>query len=308
MRRAILTALIAAVCLSLPLSTHSAPWGWVVQKTSGNASYHSASISLSPVKKGLVFDRGTVVRTGNNGKVLLVRSTESVFIGPYTAAAIAPRPTPGMQTTVLLERGQANLSVQKKSRAHFSVETPYLVAIVKGTKFNVAVTSTYAEVAVQEGRVQVRALKTGKYADIVVGQKAIVDKAGNLKLSGKGKLASITTGSPRRAAVSQTSGVLGNLSAGGVGSQAGIGVGSGGLSVNGSASVGSGASVSAGASVGGTQVGAGVSVGGGGISVGGGASVGGIGAGVGASVGGGGVGLGGGLSLGGKSIGGSLGL
>jgi hypothetical protein len=286
MRRAILTALIAVVCFSLPLSTLSAPWGWVVQKTSGNASYRSASISLSPVKKGLVFDRGTVVRTGNNGKVLLVRSTESVFIGPYTTAAIAPLPTPGMQTTVLLERGQANLSVQKKSRAHFSVETPYLVAIVKGTKFNVAVTSTYAEVAVQEGRVQVRALKTGKHADIVAGQKAIVDKAGNLKLSGKGKLASITTGSPRRAAVSQT-----------------------GLSVNGSASVGSGASVSAGASVGGTQVGAGVSVGGGGgISVGGGASVGGISAGVGASVGGGGVGLGGGLSLGGKSIGGSLGL
>jgi hypothetical protein len=174
------------------------------------------------------------------------------------------------------------LAVQKKSRAHFSVETPYLVAVVKGTKFKVAVTATYAEVAVQEGRVQVRALKTGKYADIVAGQKALVDKAGNLKLSGKGKFASIMTGSPRAAAVSQTAGASGNLSAGGVGAQAGIGLGSGGLSVNGGASIG-GASVGVGASVG-------------------------SGASVGASVGGGGIGLGGGLSLGGKSISGSLGL
>jgi hypothetical protein len=255
-----------------------------VQKTSGSATYRSANISLSPVKKGLVFGRGTIVRTGDNGKVLLVRNDESVFIGPYTTAAIAQRPTLGMQTTVLLQRGEANLAVQRKSRAHFSVETPYLVAVVKGTKFKVAVTSSYAEVAVQEGRVQVRALKTGKYADIIAGQKAVVDKAGNLKLSGKGRLASIRTGAPRAAAVGQSM-------------SAGLGINSGGLSVNGSAgiggtsvgvgaSLGSGASVGVGASVGGAKVGAGASVGGGGAHVGGGLGLGGIGIGGGLGIGG----------------------
>jgi FecR protein len=308
MRRVLFQALIAAACFSLSISTYSAPWGWVVQKTSGSATYRSTNISLSPVKKGLVFGRGTIVRTGDNGKVLLVRSDESVFIGPYTTAAIAQHPSPRMQTTVHLQRGQANLTVQKKSRPHFSVETPYLVAVVKGTKFKVAVTSSYAEVAVQEGRVQVRALKTGKYADIIAGQKAVVDKAGNLKLSGKGRLASIRAGAPRAAAVT----------AGSVNAQVGLGIGSGSVSLNGSAgiggasvgvgaSVGGGVSAGVGASVGGASVGAGASVGGG-VSAGAGASVGGISAGVGASVGGGGIGLGGGLSLGGKSLGGSLGL
>jgi hypothetical protein len=287
MRRVLFQFLIAAACVSLSITTYSAPWGWVVQKTSGSATYRSTSISLSPVKKGLVFGRGTIVRTGDNGKVLLVRSEESVFIGPYTTAAIAQHPTPGMQTTVHLQRGQANLTVQKKSRAHFSVETPYLVAVVKGTKFKVAVTSSFAEVAVQEGRVQVKALKTGQYADIIAGQKAVVDKAGNLKLSGKGKLASIRSGAPRAAAV--------GLSTGSIDAQAGLGVGGvsvngsasiGGASVGGSASVGSGASVGVGASVGGAKVGAGASVGGGGLSVGGGLGIG-------------GKGLGGGLGIGG---------
>jgi hypothetical protein len=166
-----------------------------------------------------------------------------------------------------LQRGQANLTVQKKSRAHFSVETPYLVAVVKGTKFKVAVTSSFAEVAVQEGRVQVKALKTGQYADIIAGQKAVVDKAGNLKLSGKGKLASIRSGASRAAAV--------GLSTGSIDAQAGLSIDSGSVSVNGSASIG-GASVGAGASVGsgGARVGGGLSVGG--TSLGGGLGIGGL--------------------------------
>src|SRR5688572_10189312 len=114
MHRVIFRALIAAACLSLPISTYSAPWGWLVEKTSGSATYRSTNISLSPVKKGLVFGRGTIVRTGDNGKVLLVRSNASVFIGPYTTAAIAQHPTPGMQATVHLQRGQLNLAVQKQ--------------------------------------------------------------------------------------------------------------------------------------------------------------------------------------------------
>jgi hypothetical protein len=92
---------------------------------------------------------------------------------------------------VLLQRGETNLNVRKKSRPHLSVETPYLVAVVKGTRFKVAVAQRSAEVVVEEGRVEVRALSSGYYADVLAGQKAVVDRNGNLKLSGKGTLSPI---------------------------------------------------------------------------------------------------------------------
>jgi hypothetical protein len=112
---------LALALLAITVSTHSAPRGWLVQKTSGNAVYGTQSAALT---KGLMLNRGATVRTGDNGKVLLVRSAESVFIGPYTVAAIAAHPTNGLETTVLLQKGQARLSVRKRNAAHFSVETP----------------------------------------------------------------------------------------------------------------------------------------------------------------------------------------
>jgi hypothetical protein len=246
--------------LAVTVSTNSAPRGWLVQKTSGNAVYGAQSAVLT---KGLVLDRGATLRTGNNGKVLLVRSEESVFIGPYTVAAIATHPTKGLQTTVLLQSGQASLSVRKKSAVHFSVETPYLVAVVKGTKFNVSVGRNSAEVSVQQGRVEVKALKSGRYVDVLAGQRAAVDAAGNLKLTGRGKLAAIRQGLSRAAAVSagSSSASLSSSIDGQGTASVGLGAGSGSLSVGG-------------ASVGGIGVGAGASVGAGGASVGGNVSVG----------------------------------
>ena len=139
------------------------------------------------------------------------------------------------------------------SLAEALVLTPYLVAVVNGTKFNVTVGRNSAEVSVQEGRVAVRALRSGRYVDVSAGQKATVDAAGNLTLTGKGQLAAIKTGTPRAATVSAGSN-QGTTSLG-------LGVGTGGLSVGGGALGGVG--VSAGASIGGTgaSIGGGVSIG-----------------------------------------------
>jgi hypothetical protein len=267
--------------LAATVSTYSAPRGWLVQKTSGEAVYGAQSAVLT---RGVVLDRGASVRTGDNGKVLLVRSAESVFIGPYTVAAIAAHPTNGLETTVLLQRGQARLSVRKRNAAHFSVETPYLVAVVKGTQFNVTVRRNSAEVSVQEGRVAVKALKSGRYADVSAGQKATVDAAGNLILTGKGQLAAIKAGLPRAAAVAAGSTSASMNSS--VGTQ-------------GSASVGLGASIG-GLSVGGTSVG--------GVGVNAGASIGGSGASVGGSVSAGSTGIGGSVSVGSTGLGGRIGI
>jgi hypothetical protein len=251
--RRLFAPLIIAL-LAVTASTNSAPRGWLVKKTSGEAVYGAQSAVLT---KGVVLDRGATMRTGNNGKVLLVRSEESVFIGPYTVAAIAARTSNGLDTTVLLQSGQAQLSVRKRNSAHFSVETPYLVAVVKGTKFTVAVGRNSAQVLVQEGRVAVKALTSGRNVDVSAGQKAIVDAAGNLTLTGSGTLATIKSGMPRTAAVSTTNTSINSQGAASVG----VGVFTGGLSIGG-------------AKVGGVGAGADASIGGTGASMGGSISVG----------------------------------
>jgi FecR-like protein len=288
--RKLLAILSAAALMALPVATlQSASWGWLVQKTTGSAVYQSAQLRMTPLRKGVILNRGATVRTGTNGKVLLVRDAESVFIGPHSIAAIAAHPTPGMRTTVLLQKGKLDLSVNTKSRPHFSIETPYLVAIVKGTKFQVTSFASRSEVTVKEGRVRVKALASGKYADLDPGQKAVVDRSGNLTLSGKGKLASHKLGVRQSTAASVQKGGTPSTSAsnqatGGIGVSAGASTGVGTASAGASVSSG-GVGVNAGARIGGASVGVGASVGSGGIGVSG-------------RVGLGGLGLGGGLNLG----------
>jgi hypothetical protein len=272
MRRTLVQLIVGVALFAASVSTYSAPWGWLVQKTSGSATYGVNGTAQIAVKKGISLQKGSMVRTGSNGRVLLVRGKESVFIGPYTIAAIASRPTPGMQSTVVLQSGTASLDVRKKSKAYFSVETPYLVAVVKGTTFKVSVNPWSAEVSVQEGLVEVKALRSGLLAQVAAGQRAVVDANGILKLFGKGKLAAIKKGLPRASvAAAQSSstnssvGVSGTAGAGGV--TAGASAGVGGVSVGASASVGSGG-VSVGASAGSINVGAGARVGVGGLGVG----------------------------------------
>jgi hypothetical protein len=256
--------------LAMPVSVHAVPWGWLVQKSSGKATYQTAQLPVSPLRKGLLLNKGDTVRTGANGKVLLVRGAESVFVGPYSTATIASRAAPGMRTTVLLQKGRVDLSVQTKARPHFSVETPYLVAVVKGTKFQVTASPWRSEVSVSEGRVHVKVLRTGQSVELRAGQKALVDRSGRLSLSGRGKLASISSGMPQTGSRTPAN----NFSSSGT------------VSVGGNVATG-GVSASAGAQIGGASVGAGASIGGGGVQASG-------------SLGLGGVSLGGGLRVGGQ--------
>jgi hypothetical protein len=134
--------------------------------------------------------RGATVRTGGNGRVRLARGEESITILPRTNATIAESSAANMETTIRMKSGIADFVVKSKSRNHFSVETDRLVAVVKGTRFRVIVTGLSTQVIVQEGRVQVTALKTSQASDVLPGQFATSDQnsSGALTVTGKAKL------------------------------------------------------------------------------------------------------------------------
>jgi ferric-dicitrate binding protein FerR (iron transport regulator) len=198
MKRLLAYVVVAISLLSAGRLANAGSEAWLVQKTSGSVTFVSGSTS-GKLTKGHHVSRGTVVQTGNSGRVLLMRDKESIFIGPNTVATMARHPTPYMRTTIILKRGAATFKVRTKQRPHFSVETPYLAAVVKGTSFSVRAGSTSAGVTVKQGIVQVRALSSGQYADLSAGQSAAVNGTGQntLTVTGRGQLPPVKKGSAR---------------------------------------------------------------------------------------------------------------
>ena len=167
---------------------------WQVSKVSGQA--WTGQGERSAIAVGTVIAPGVAVHTGERARVALQRGTESMVIGPGSVVAISEQPSQGLSTTVLEKAGSVAFDVEKQNVQHFSVETPMLAAVVKGTHFTVAVGRANGRVAVSRGTVQVTSLKTGQQTDVGAGQNASVGGRG-LSVSGVGQHAPVTHVAPR---------------------------------------------------------------------------------------------------------------
>jgi hypothetical protein len=193
------TAVAAASAMAATLlSTTALAQDWVINKVSGKVSVGAAGSPARALAAGMSVSQGSTITTGANARAMLVRGSETLVVGPNSAIAIQPGQG-GLTTTVLQKSGQLTVDVETKQAPHFSVETPFMAAVVKGTKFDVRVSARDASVAVQRGRVQVADFATGQTADITPGQRASVRQGGKpgLNLSGKGTMPAIQSGAPR---------------------------------------------------------------------------------------------------------------
>jgi hypothetical protein len=102
----------------------------------------------------------------------------------------------GATTRVLQRVGRIEFQVEKRDVRYFSVETPSLVAAVKGTRFTVVVGAGRSDVGVSGGLVGVTDLATGQSADVAAGQRASTRGHG-LNVSGRGTKPAITLGQSR---------------------------------------------------------------------------------------------------------------
>ncbi len=175
----------------------AAAWAadWQVSKVSGQA-WTGAEGQDTEIATGMVVAAGVSIHTGPRGRVMLQRGTESMVIGPKSVVAVSDQPGAGLSTTVLEKAGTVSFDVEKQNVQHFSVETPMLAAVVKGTHFTVAVGRADGQVAVTRGTVQVTSLKTGQQTNVTAGQHASVGSRG-LSVSGIGQRAPVTRVAPR---------------------------------------------------------------------------------------------------------------
>jgi len=291
-------AALALLLIALPASALADDW--LVTKLRGEALQLIGN-DWAPLVRGDVVPDDRMIRTKAGTRATLQRGEETIDLAANTQIRIIDKPGGRRFTTVQQFFGMVAIEAEVQNVQHFAVQTPYLAAVVKGTRFEVKTSFKQSVVKVQRGRVAVEDVHTHAHTLIVAGQTATVGKNGSFSVGGSGPKPAILNADDVVIAPGAASGG-GNLNVG-VGNTVNVSTGNGGVNagvdtgiVDGNVGVG-GSGVSAGVDVGGGTVGVGASVGGGGGGVEVGANVGGTGVGV--SVGGGGVSV----SVGGLHIG-----
>jgi len=143
------------------------------------------------VARGDTISDGHLVRTLSGARVTLVRGTETVELAPGTQLVIHDRDGAKPFTTITQTAGTVSVEADVRNVKHFAVDTPYLAAIVKGTRFTVTAQKATSSVSVRRGHVQVESLENHETVILAVGQEATVGEEGGIVVSGEGKLPTV---------------------------------------------------------------------------------------------------------------------
>jgi hypothetical protein len=197
-------ALVAALILGTASGASAADDGvWSVGKATGDVWVATNGAQQASLNQQEALKPGDTIRTGRNGRVLLVRGEETILISPNSVVGLPTEKKEGLSTTIIQQAGSILLEVEKRNVKHFEVETPYLAAVVKGTQFSVTVNAGSTKVGVLRGQVEVSDFKTGQIAQVMPGQAATAFAHGKpgLSLSGAGTFNPIEHGKPRASTI-----------------------------------------------------------------------------------------------------------
>ncbi|MET4070364.1 hypothetical protein ABID58_005168 [Bradyrhizobium sp. S3.2.6] len=193
-------AVMAALILGTASGASAADDGvWSVSKSSGEVWLATNGAQQVSLNQQETLKPGDTIRTGRNGRVLLLRGEETILISPNSVVGVPTEKKEGLSTTIIQQAGSILLEVEKRNVRHFEVETPYLAAVVKGTHFSVTVGAGSTKVGVLRGQVEVSDFRTGQLAQVMPGQVATAFEHGKpgLSLSGAGTFNPIEQGKPR---------------------------------------------------------------------------------------------------------------
>jgi len=113
---------------------------------------------LVPVSASTHLTLPAQIRTGSDGTLDLKDNDSLVHIGPNSTVALPDTgPSGSLVDRYLQSAGAALYNIQSRHGRPMSVETPYLVSVVKGTVFTVAVEDGTTSVTLMEGSLDVSA-------------------------------------------------------------------------------------------------------------------------------------------------------
>jgi hypothetical protein len=170
---ALLATLFACLPLSALAATTSSHGDIVVVTVHGTVDATMAGMTV-PLSAGAILQLPATVRTGADGAVEL-RQGNSTFAAASNTELEIPQSAAedGLVERIVQIRGNAFYSIGKRTGTRLRVEAPYLVAVIKGTQFNVAAQEDSTTIALFEGHLEVRASDESDVVNIDAGEIAI---------------------------------------------------------------------------------------------------------------------------------------
>lgn len=177
---------ITAFALATLFSTVAIADDWVATKLRGPVLTLVAGDWVKLTRGDVVSD-DRVIRTLKGGRVTFKRGAETIDLGGDTQVQIIDR-TGRKFTTVKQYFGSVAVEADVRQVQHFSVQTPHLAAVVKGTRFVVVSGKSGAKVEVRRGRVAVEDRDTHQSTLVSAGQAVSTSDGAPLTVSGRGDL------------------------------------------------------------------------------------------------------------------------
>ena len=169
----LLAALFACVPFSLTAAATAARGDIVVVTVHGTVTATMAGMTV-PLSAGAILQLPATVRTGADGAVELRQATSTFAAAGNTELEIPfSAAQDGLVERIIQIRGNAFYSIGKRTGTRLRVEAPYLVAVIKGTQFNVAAQDDSTTIALFEGHLEVRATDESDVVDLDAGEIAI---------------------------------------------------------------------------------------------------------------------------------------
>src|SRR5688572_19538638 len=129
------------------------------------------SVTVAPDRTVLLPAR---IVTGHDGTVGLAQAGTKVSVGNDTDVEIPAEAVDGNLIARLVQhRGNVFYDVAPRDLGKLRVETPLLVAVIKGTQFNVAVQPDSTTISLFEGRLEIRTPDNSETVQLDAGEIAI---------------------------------------------------------------------------------------------------------------------------------------
>ncbi len=164
---------------------------WMVTRLRGEV-FGFENGDWQPLQRGSVVDDQRRIKSLDGSRVVFTRDKETIELSGASEIRIYDRSGERM-TTVMQAYGSVAIEAEHLNVQHFSVQTPYLAAVVKGTRFTVTSDNVGSQVAVDRGIVQVQDSLHQVVANVIQGQQAAVSPTQVLDISGVGRIPPIAS-------------------------------------------------------------------------------------------------------------------
>ena len=112
---------------------------WVVTQKSGQVQLLRSGMQPASVQVRAALAPGDMLSVGANGRAMLTRGGDYVVIAPGSRLILPKSEQRAGVTQLIQQIGTMLYKVRHTGVPHFTVETPMLAAVVKGTSFTVIV-------------------------------------------------------------------------------------------------------------------------------------------------------------------------